>query len=78
MNELPTDLSRIFQSGPKHVLTDRENELYSLVRKRGLSVHQIVQCCHPTPEELAWMWELDRKSWLQHLRGERLNKKNKL
>ena len=76
--ELPNDHSGIFQPGPKQILTARENELYALVRKRGLSVQQIIQLCQPTPHELAWMWELDRKSWLRHLRDERLKKKNKL
>jgi len=66
-----------FNPDPGIMLTARQNELYALVRKRGLSVQQIVQRCHPRPEELAWMWELDRKSWLQHLQHERLKKKNK-
>ncbi len=45
----------------KRKLTDRENELYTLLRKKGLTVAQIIDRCNPTAEEIIWMWNWDRE-----------------
>ncbi|TDE10799.1 hypothetical protein [Dyadobacter psychrotolerans] len=76
--ERHTDETKVYlKDRPLKEYTERENELYILVWKKGLTVLQIIERCNPTAEELAWLWNRDRSDlkWsrsLEHAQNSRV------
>jgi len=57
---------KVFPVGPKkRTFTKRENELETLIRKRGLTAEQVVERSNATLEEILWMWEQERKELIR-------------
>jgi len=63
----PEDQKKVYpvSRSVKRLFTERENELYLLIRKRGLTVSQIIERSNPTLEEIVWMWDLDRQDLME-------------